>query len=66
MYLSGAEVNGGTVEMSCMMSKLFLLVHGCWIYIIYEEMTQTRCLQICVFYCLFCVFVYKLHNKLLS
>lgn len=35
-----------------------LLLHSCWIYIIYEELIQTRRLQICVFYCLFFVYLY--------
>lgn len=45
-----------------------LLVHSCWIYIIYEELIQTRGLQMCVFYCLcfVCVFVYELSNVLVS
>ena len=30
----------------------------CWIYIIYEEVVQTRRLQICVFYCLCSVYLY--------
>lgn len=30
----------------------------CWIYIIYEELIQSRSLQICVFYCLCFVYLY--------
>lgn len=42
-----------------------LLVHTCWIYIIYEELIQTRSSQKGVLLFVLCVFVYKLYTMLL-
>lgn len=46
--------------------RAVLLVHSCWIDNIYEELIQSRSLQICVLLFVLCVFVYKLHSMLLS
>lgn len=43
--------------------RAVLLVHSRWIYIIYEELIQTR-KQICVLLFVRCVFVYKLYSLL--
>lgn len=49
-----------------MMWGLFLFFHSCWIYIIYEELTERMFANMCVLLFVCCVFVYRLSNKLLS
>lgn len=46
------------VEKRSRMKMELVFANRWWIDFIYEELTQNRCLQICVFYCLCVVYLY--------
>lgn len=58
--------NGGEQKMSAMRKFCPSCLHRCGIYVIYEELLQTRHSEICVFYCLCVVYLYTNYTMLLS